>query len=116
MPLTEGQRKFLNQNIAKGGEIIVFDVVQNKSTRIKEARQRDLCIRCAGPGHFASECKATRQSSSGTAVYGQPPYGQPEFQQPYGGQQYGQPQYGQPYNGQPPYGGGPPYQYQERRY
>ena len=68
MPLTEGQRKFLNQNIAKGGEIIVFDVVQNKSTRIKEARQRDLCIRCAGPGHFASECKATRQSSSGTAV------------------------------------------------
>ena len=67
-PLTEGQRKFLDQNITKGGGIIVSDAVQNKSAWIKEARQRDLCIRCAGPGHFASECRATRQSSSGTAA------------------------------------------------
>jgi hypothetical protein len=64
-PLTEGQRKFLDQNIGKGGGIIVSDAVQNKSEWIKEARQRSLCIKCAGAGHYKAHCPATRRSTTG---------------------------------------------------
>jgi Retrotransposon gag protein len=64
-PLTGGQRKFLDQNIAKGGGIVVSETVQNKSAWVKEAKERRLCIRCAGSGHFQNECPATRQSVSG---------------------------------------------------
>jgi hypothetical protein len=59
-PLTDGQRKFLDQNIIKGGGIIVSDAVQDKTDWIKEARQRNLCIRCAGAGHYKSQCPAIR--------------------------------------------------------
>jgi hypothetical protein len=63
-PLTENQRRFLDQNIQKGGGIILFDSVQNKVEWIKEARQRNLCINCAGPGHNKSQCTATKRSLS----------------------------------------------------
>lgn len=64
-PLTENQRRFLDQNIQKGGGIILYDSVQNKVEWIKEARQRNLCINCAGPGHNKSQCTATKRSLSG---------------------------------------------------
>ena len=63
-PLTEGQRKFIDQNIAKGGGIVISDTVQNKSAWIREARQRNLCINCAGSGHLKAECSATKRSDS----------------------------------------------------
>jgi hypothetical protein len=63
-PLTDGQRRFLDRNIAKGGGIVVSEKVQNKSAWIMEARQRKLCIRCAGSGHFQNECQATSESAS----------------------------------------------------
>jgi hypothetical protein len=64
-PLTDGQRKFLDQNIIKGGGIIVSDAVQNKADWIKEARQRNLCIKCAGSGHYRLQCPAIRRSTTG---------------------------------------------------
>jgi len=64
-PLTDGQRRFLDQNIIKGGGIIISDAVQNKTDWINEARQRNLCIRCAGAGHYKSQCPAIRRSTTG---------------------------------------------------
>ena len=64
-PLTEGQWKFLDQNITKGGGIILSDAVQNKVEWIKEARQRSLCINCAGVGHNKAQCPSTRRSTAG---------------------------------------------------
>jgi hypothetical protein len=63
-PLTDGERRFIDQNIARGGGIIVSEAVQNKVAWIKEAMERKLCIRCAGTGHILDECEATRQSNS----------------------------------------------------
>jgi hypothetical protein len=62
-PLTDGERRFLDQNIAKGGGIIVSDAVQNKSAWLKEARERNLCIKCAGTGHCKPNCTATKRSN-----------------------------------------------------
>src|SRR6202035_2236522 len=62
-PLTDGQRKFLDQNIGKGGGIIVSDAVQNKSEWVKEAFQKSLCIKCAGAGHYKAHCPAVRRST-----------------------------------------------------
>jgi hypothetical protein len=66
-PLTEGQRKFLDQNIAKGGGIVISDLVQNKLAWVKEARQRNLCINCAGSGHRKADCPATKRSDSSSS-------------------------------------------------
>jgi hypothetical protein len=63
-PLTDGERRFIDQNIARGGGIIVSEAVQNKVAWIKEAMERKLYIRCAGTGHILDECEATRQSNS----------------------------------------------------
>ena len=62
-PLTEGQRKFIDQNIAKGGGIVISDMVQNKSAWVKEARQRNLCINCVGPGHLKADCPTTKHTT-----------------------------------------------------
>jgi hypothetical protein len=60
-PLTDGERRFLDQNIARGGGIVVRPEVQKKSAWRKEARDLHLCINCAGPGHHSVDCKATKQ-------------------------------------------------------
>jgi hypothetical protein len=67
-PLTDGERRFLDQNIARGGGIVLKEEVQNKSAWVKEAKDRKLCIRCSGPGHFADDCEATKQSNSGAST------------------------------------------------
>jgi hypothetical protein len=66
-PLTDGQRRFLDQNIAKGGGIVISDLVQGKSAWIKEAMQRNLCINCAGSGHLKANCPATKPSDSSSS-------------------------------------------------
>ena len=66
--LTDGQRRFLDQNIAKGGGIVISDPVQNKSAWVKEAMQRNLCINCAGSGHRKINCTATKSSDSSSSL------------------------------------------------
>ena len=67
-PLTDGQRRFLDQNIARGGGIVLSDAVQNKTVWIKEARQQNLCINCAGSGHRKADCPATKRSDSSSSL------------------------------------------------
>jgi hypothetical protein len=58
-PLTDGERRFLDTNISKGGGMFIRDAVQNKVAWIKEARERKLCIQCAASGHIKGpECQA----------------------------------------------------------
>jgi hypothetical protein len=68
-PLTDGQRRFLDQNIAQGGGIVLSEAVQNKTAWIKEARHQNLCINCAGSGpvlHGPGPGPRTSQSRSRT--------------------------------------------------
>lgn len=58
-PLTDGQRRFLDLNIAKGGGIVISENVQNKSAWVKEALQRNLCINCGSSSHRKINCTAT---------------------------------------------------------
>ena len=67
-PLTDGQRRFLDQNIARGGGIVLSDAVQNKTVWIKEARQQNLCINCAGSSHRKADCPATKRSDSSSSL------------------------------------------------
>jgi hypothetical protein len=66
-PLTDGQRKFLDQNITRGGGIVLSDAVQNKTAWIQQARQQNLCINCAGSGHRKADCPATKRSDSSSS-------------------------------------------------
>jgi hypothetical protein len=69
-PLTDGQRRFLDQNIARGGGIVISDVVQNKSAWVKEATQRNLCINCGSASHRKINCMVTvtKPSDSSTST------------------------------------------------
>jgi hypothetical protein len=55
-PLTDGQRRFLDQNIAKGGGIVISPALQCKSAWVKEALKRNLCINCAASDHRKNDC------------------------------------------------------------
>lgn len=66
-PLTDGQRRFLDQNIARGGGIVLSEALQNKTAWIKEARQQNLCINCAGSGHRKIDCPATKHNDSSSS-------------------------------------------------
>jgi hypothetical protein len=55
-PLTDGQRRFLDQNIAKGGGVVISPALQGKSAWIKEALKLNLCINCAASGHRKNDC------------------------------------------------------------
>ena len=63
-PLTDGEKRFLENNIKKGGGILLRESVQNNTEWIQRARNQGLCIKCAGKGHYSKDCPATRQSSS----------------------------------------------------
>jgi len=62
-PLTDGEKKFLDNNIKRGGGILLRESVQNNAEWIQQARKEWLCIKCASKGHYSRECTATRQSS-----------------------------------------------------
>lgn len=63
-PLSDGEKRFLENNIKKGGGILLRESVQNNTEWIQRARTQGLCIKCAGKGHYAKDCPTTRQSSS----------------------------------------------------
>jgi hypothetical protein len=59
-PLTDGERKFLELNVQKGGGRYIRESVQRKEEWVRRARAEGLCIKCAGKGHYIGDCKVTR--------------------------------------------------------
>ncbi|TMC16245.1 MAG: hypothetical protein E6J34_20320 [Chloroflexi bacterium] len=56
--LTEKEKDFLENNIKRGGGLVVHEHVRNKSEWIRWAMRLGVCIKCAERGHRLDDCKA----------------------------------------------------------
>jgi hypothetical protein len=56
--LTPREKEFLKNNIKRGGGLVVYENVRNKSEWISWARKEGVCIKCCAKGHRSAECTA----------------------------------------------------------
>jgi hypothetical protein len=70
--LTDGQKRFVDAQIKRGGGNQFFESVQNNTGWQTQAKQANLCFKCASPRHYAQSCNAPlpRRQNTGTSVGG----------------------------------------------
>jgi Retrotransposon gag protein len=56
--LTDGQKRFVDAQVKRGGGNQFFENVQNNSGWRAQAKQSNLCFKCASPHHHSNSCDA----------------------------------------------------------